>query len=149
MLNPWIALTVKAMQVGLDAQNVIFLRMMRLSAGGVRGQGEARRMVSEKISASAEAQAAAVSGIIAARNEAVVAGQVIRGLEKRGSREQAPFISRVIALYRYFLALAVYLLTGVGCSAAEAIRIPSIFGRLLCLGLTSFLLHLLRAAYRV
>ena len=83
MLNPWIALTVKAMQVGLDAQNVIFLRMMRLSAGGARGQSEARRMVSEKISASAEAQAAAVSGIIADRNEAVVAGQVIRGLQKR------------------------------------------------------------------
>jgi len=83
MLNPWIALTLKAMQVGFEAQNVIFLRMMRLSAGGARGQSEARRMVSEKIAASAEAQAAAVSGIIAGRKEAVVAGQVIRGLQKR------------------------------------------------------------------
>ena len=54
MLNPWIALTLKAMQVGFDAQNVIFLRMMRLSAGGARGQSEARRMVSEKIAASTE-----------------------------------------------------------------------------------------------
>jgi hypothetical protein len=83
MLNPWIALTLKAMQVGFDAQNVIFLRMMRLSAGGARGQSEARRMVSEKIAASVEAQVAAVSGIIAGRDEAVVAGQVIRGLQKR------------------------------------------------------------------
>jgi hypothetical protein len=83
MLSPWIALTLKAMQVGFDAQNVIFLRMMRLSAGGTCGQSEARRMVSEKIAASAEAQAAAVSGIIAGRKEAVVAGQVIRGLQKR------------------------------------------------------------------
>jgi hypothetical protein len=40
-------------------------------------------MVSEKIAASVEAQAAAVSGIIAGRKEAVVAGQVIRGLQKR------------------------------------------------------------------
>jgi hypothetical protein len=70
------------MQVGFDTQNVIFLRVMRLSAGGARGQSEARRMVSEKI-ASLEAQAAAVLGIIAGRNEAVVAGQVIRGLQKR------------------------------------------------------------------
>jgi hypothetical protein len=83
MLKPWIALTPKAMQVGFDAQNVIFLRMMRLSAGGARGQSEARRMVSEKIAASVEAQVAAVSGIIAGREEAVVAGQVIRGLQKR------------------------------------------------------------------
>jgi hypothetical protein len=83
MLNPWIALTLKAMQVGFDAQNVIFLRMMRLSAGGTRGQSEARRMVSEKIAAGVEAQAAAVSGIIAGRKEVVVAGQVIRGLQKR------------------------------------------------------------------
>jgi hypothetical protein len=82
MLNPWIGLTLKAMQVGFDTQNVIFLRVMRLSAGGARGQSEARRMVSEKI-ASLEAQAAAVLGIIAGRNEAVVAGQVIRGLQKR------------------------------------------------------------------
>ena len=51
MLNPWLALTFKAMQVGIDAQNVIVLRMMRLSAGGARGQSEARRMVSEKIAA--------------------------------------------------------------------------------------------------
>ena len=83
MLNSWIALTLKAMQVGFEAQNVIFLRMMRLSAGGARGQSEARRMVSEKIAAGVEAQAAAVSGIIAGRKEAVVAGQVIRGLQKR------------------------------------------------------------------
>jgi hypothetical protein len=83
MFNPWIALTLKAMQVGFDAQNVIFIRMMRLSAGGTRGQSEARRMVSEKIGASVEAQAAAISGIIAGRIETLVAGQVIRGLQKR------------------------------------------------------------------
>ena len=71
------------MQVGFEAQNVIFLRMMRLSAGGARGQSEAQRMVSEKIAASMETQAAAVSGIIAGRKETVVAGQVIRGLQKR------------------------------------------------------------------
>jgi hypothetical protein len=83
MLNPWLALTFKAMQVGIDAQNVIFLRMLRLSAGGARGQSEARRMVSEKIAASVEAQATAVSGMITGRKDTVVAGQVLRGLQKR------------------------------------------------------------------
>ena len=83
MLNPWLALTLRTMQLGFDAQNVIFLRMMRLSAGGARGQSEARRMISEKIAASAEAQATAVSGVMAGRNEAAVAGQVVRRLQKR------------------------------------------------------------------
>jgi hypothetical protein len=82
MLNPWLALTFKAMQVGIDAQNVIFLRM-RLSAGGARGQNEARRMVSEKIAASVEAQATAVSSMITGRKETVVAGRVLRGVHKR------------------------------------------------------------------
>ena len=83
MLNPWLALTFKTMQVAFDAQNVIFLRMMRLSAGGARGQSEARRMVSEKIAAGFEAQAAAVSGMMTGRKDTVVAGQVLRGLHKR------------------------------------------------------------------
>jgi len=83
MLNPWFALTFKAMQIGFDAQNVIFLRMMRLSAGGARGQSEARRMVSEKIAAGVEAQAVAVSGMITGHKDTVVAGQVLRGIQKR------------------------------------------------------------------
>jgi hypothetical protein len=83
MLNPWLALTFKAMQVGIDAQNVIFLRMMRLSAGGARGQSEARRMVSEKIAAGVEAQVNAVSGMMTGRKETVVAGQILGGLQKR------------------------------------------------------------------
>ena len=82
-LDPWLALTLRTMQLGFDAQNVIFLRMMRLSAGGARGQSEARRMISEKIAAGAEAQATAVSGVMAGRNEAAVAGQVVRRLQKR------------------------------------------------------------------
>jgi hypothetical protein len=83
MLNPWLALTFKAMRVGIDAQNVIFLRMMRLSAGGARGQSEAARMVIEKIAASVEVRATAVSGMITGRKDTVVAAQVLRGLRKR------------------------------------------------------------------
>jgi hypothetical protein len=43
------------MQLGFDAQSA--LRMMRLAAGGARGQNEARRMVIEKTVAGVEAVA--------------------------------------------------------------------------------------------
>ena len=83
MLDSWLALTLKAMQVYFDAQNVIFLRLMRLSSGGARGQNEARRMISEKFAAGAEAQATAIAGKIAGHSDNVIAGQVLRGLQRR------------------------------------------------------------------
>jgi hypothetical protein len=56
LLNPWFALTIKAIQLGFDAQNVMALRMMRIASGGARGQSEARRMFTEKIGAGIEAK---------------------------------------------------------------------------------------------
>ena len=82
MINPWLALTFRAMQLGFDAQNVIALRMIRFATGGAR-RNEADRMVSEKIAAGVEAQATAVSGMMTGRKDAVIAGQVLRGLQKR------------------------------------------------------------------
>ena len=83
MLNPWLSLTFKTMQLGFDAQNVIALRMMRFAAGGPRGQNEARRMVTEKIAAGVQAQLTAVSGIITGQKDTVVAGNILRVLQKR------------------------------------------------------------------
>jgi hypothetical protein len=83
LLNPWFALIFKTMQLGFDAQNVIALRMMRFAAGGARGQSEARRMATEKIAAGVEAQATAVSGAITGQSDTVVAGKVLRILQKR------------------------------------------------------------------
>lgn len=71
------------MQLGLEAQQVIALRMLRLAAGGARGQGEARRMVAEKIAAGAEAQATAVSAIMTGRGDTVVVGKVLRVVKRR------------------------------------------------------------------
>jgi hypothetical protein len=71
------------MQLGFDAQNVVALRMMRFAAGDARGQNEARRMVTEKIAAGAEAQAIAALGIITGQKDTIVTGRVLRLLQKR------------------------------------------------------------------
>ena len=49
MLNPWFALTFKAIQLGIDAQNVMTLRMMRLASGGTGARNEMTRMVIERL----------------------------------------------------------------------------------------------------
>jgi hypothetical protein len=61
MLNPWLALSFKAFQLGTEAQSVVALRMMRLASGGVGIRAEVGRMIVEKASAVAEAQFAATT----------------------------------------------------------------------------------------
>jgi hypothetical protein len=61
MLNPWLRLGLKAFQIGLAAQSVMVLRLLRLAAGGARAEAEASRMVREKILAAGEAQATATA----------------------------------------------------------------------------------------
>jgi hypothetical protein len=45
----------ESIQFGLEAQQVIGLRLMKIAGGGVAAQAEAARMVTEKVSAAAEA----------------------------------------------------------------------------------------------
>ena len=63
MLNLWHAY-VRAAQVGWDANVVVAMRLMRLAVGGALAQREAQRMVAEKVTAIAEAQAAATTKMI-------------------------------------------------------------------------------------
>jgi len=63
-VQPWFDVALKAFQLGVDAQSVIALRMIRLASGGARAQNEAQRMVMEKITAVAEAQTAAATAIL-------------------------------------------------------------------------------------
>lgn len=51
MFRPWFNLTM----LGLEAQQVIWLRMMRLAAGGPSATREATLMVSEKVAAASNA----------------------------------------------------------------------------------------------
>src|SRR5262249_27321786 len=63
MLNLWHAY-IRATQVGWDANVVVAMRLMRLAVGGALTQREAQRMVAEKVTAIAEAQATAVTKMI-------------------------------------------------------------------------------------
>jgi hypothetical protein len=81
--NPWLALASQAALLGFEAQRVVALRMMRLATGGGHGQAEARRMVTEKFAAAAEAQAAAVAGAVEGRSAQRTGKKVLNVYKKR------------------------------------------------------------------
>ena len=83
MFNPWLDLSFKALEFGLDAQRVIALRMLRLAAGGALGQAELNHMVVEKIAALVEAQATAAAALMNGHNDHAVADKVLRVYHKR------------------------------------------------------------------
>lgn len=83
MFNPWRAWSVKVFQMGIEAQSVIALRMLRLTSGGARMEAEASRMVTEKIAAAAEAQAVAAVAAFGGRPPHVVANKALRVVKKR------------------------------------------------------------------
>ena len=58
------ALSTSAFQLGLEAQQVIGLRMMKAAVGGPSAQTEAARMVSEKTEAALQVQALAITGLM-------------------------------------------------------------------------------------
>ena len=83
MLNPWLALTLKTIQMGAEAQSVIALRMLRLAAGGHRMEAEATRMVTEKVAAATEAQLVAAVAAISGSPQHVVANKTLKVVRKR------------------------------------------------------------------
>lgn len=83
MFNPWFALGVQAFQLGVEAQSVIALRMMRLASGGARAKTEMSRMVIDKAAAVAEAQVAATTAVVTGRKDHVVVGKTLKVFRKR------------------------------------------------------------------
>ena len=55
LFTNWMKITGDAAMLGIETQQVIHLRMMKLFAGGPQAQSEALRMVTEKTTALAEA----------------------------------------------------------------------------------------------
>jgi hypothetical protein len=62
--NAWVALSLQTAQLAWEAQGVVALRLMRMATDSVKSQSEGRRMVTEKVAALAEAQAAAAAAAI-------------------------------------------------------------------------------------
>jgi hypothetical protein len=83
MWNAWFALSSQAARLGWEAQNVMALRFMRLAGGGAGANAESRRMVTEKVAAFAEAQAAAAQALILGGDHNRVAEKVLAVYQKR------------------------------------------------------------------
>ena len=81
--NEWCALSMQAARLGWETQSVIALRLMRLAAQGPGNQTEARRMVTEKVAALVEAQAAAAAATIKGGQSHRVAKKVLGVYKKR------------------------------------------------------------------
>jgi hypothetical protein len=83
MWNAWCALSLQTARLGWEAQGVMALRMIRLTAQGRPNQPEAYRMVTEKVAALAEAQAAATAAAISGGDSHRVAKKVLGVYKKR------------------------------------------------------------------
>jgi hypothetical protein len=83
LFNPWLALSFKAAALGVEAQSVIALRLLRFAAGGPGMQAEASRMVMEKVAAFGEAHAVAGAAIMAGRKDHIVAAKALGAVRKR------------------------------------------------------------------
>jgi hypothetical protein len=82
MFNPWLKLSLKAVQMGMEAQNVIALRMLRLATGGTQMEAEASRMGTDKVAAAA-LPVAAVSAALNGHSPHVVTRKAPRAPKKR------------------------------------------------------------------
>jgi hypothetical protein len=82
-----------AWRVGLDAQQVIAMRLVRISAGGAAADAECRRMVSEKVSAAVAAQAAAAAALVGGKGAEITATAALAPV-KRAVRANHRRLSR-------------------------------------------------------
>jgi len=73
MWNAWCSLSLQTARLAWEAQGVVALRCMQIASESARGrQSETHRMVTEKIGALIEAQAAAATAAISGRSHRVV-----------------------------------------------------------------------------
>ena len=83
MWNDWFALSMQTAKLGWEAQGVMALRVMRMAPQPAHSQTEARRMVTEKVAALGEAQAAAATAVIKGGKSHRVAKKVLGVYKKR------------------------------------------------------------------
>ena len=89
MWNAWYSLSLQAARLAWEAQSVVTLRCMQIAAESAQGrQSEARRMVTEKIAALAEAQVAAATAAIEGRTSQQITKKVLGVYKKRVHRNK-------------------------------------------------------------
>ena len=71
-----------------EAQAVIWLRGLRIAQGGAKAEVETTRMISEKVTALAEAQVAAMTGVLTGNKKHRVAKKALGVYAKRVSRNR-------------------------------------------------------------
>ena len=93
-MNPWFSIARDAVRLGMEAQDVITLRLSRLAAGGTSGHAEAHRMVTEKLDAFATVQMAFALSLLTGHQAPAIArrtigiyGKHVRANRRRLSRE--------------------------------------------------------------
>jgi hypothetical protein len=69
--SSWLGLSFDIWRAGLEAQQVVGLRLAKLARGGASATAETNRMVSEKLAAAVEAQQAAATALLTGK-----AGQI-------------------------------------------------------------------------
>ncbi|HEY3813299.1 MAG TPA: hypothetical protein VGL66_08725 [Caulobacteraceae bacterium] len=91
----WLDLSVDAWSLGLEANMVIGLRMMKLAAGGAAAQAEVQRMVSEKTDAGVALMTKGMVGALGLSPQDVVAKSLthyrrkVRANRRRLSKHKA------------------------------------------------------------
>jgi hypothetical protein len=85
MTSTWLRLSLDMARLGLEAQQVIALRFLRLAAGGARGRAESQRMVTEKAAAFAHAQVAAATALASGRGASAATKKAVNVYKRRVS----------------------------------------------------------------
>jgi hypothetical protein len=83
MLDRWFSLSIAMMKLGLESQQVILLRLVRLSAGGAVAHREASRMAAEKMIALASEALAMGLAISAGRSHPTALQSTVKSYRKR------------------------------------------------------------------
>jgi geranylgeranyl pyrophosphate synthase len=86
-MDPW-TYSLALARLGIEAQRVIALRMMRLAGGGALARREARRMIAEKSAALVAAQLAAAAALAGGSTPGTAAARALRPYERTVSRNR-------------------------------------------------------------
>ena len=89
MWNAWYSLSLQTARLAWEAQSVVALRCMQIAVESAQGrQTEARRMVTEKMAALAEAQVVATTAAIEGRSSRQITKKALAVYKKRVHRNK-------------------------------------------------------------